>query len=193
MPVGEPRNRRKDRRNLAAERRQKKQPDLVAARKGTTHRVQVARRNILWTKKTRDYRGPLKKSVASRKGATRSAAAAQHRGEFIKKDRTTTQTERGTPKRRKEGEKLWKSPKCNTGTKDLTTKGIQGWGSGRWSHLGSGGTHKNALYEIFRSKIMEQVVGTSSELRKMRKWTLWSGRPPPKRKKEQEKEEEPVM
>jgi hypothetical protein len=30
---------------------------------------------------------------------------------------------------------------------------------------------------------MEQVVGTFSELRKMRKWTLWRDQPPPKRKK----------
>jgi hypothetical protein len=55
MPVREPRNRRRDRRNLAGGRRQKqqnrnldarrrrKQQDLVAARRGTTRRAQVAR------------------------------------------------------------------------------------------------------------------------------------------------------
>jgi hypothetical protein len=68
MPVGEPRKRRRDRRNLAAVRRQKKKDqnldarrrkkeqkrtlrkngcgrNLFAARRGTTRRVQVARRN----------------------------------------------------------------------------------------------------------------------------------------------------
>jgi hypothetical protein len=30
----------------------------------------------------------------------------------------------------------------------------------------------------------KQIVGTPSGLRKIRKWTLWRGRPPPKRKKE---------
>jgi hypothetical protein len=55
MPVGEARNRRRDRRHLAAERRQKNQQkraqskngcrrNLVAARRGTTRRARVARR-----------------------------------------------------------------------------------------------------------------------------------------------------
>jgi hypothetical protein len=58
--------------------------------------------------------------------------------------------------------------------------------------LGSEGTRKD-IYDIFREKIMEHGVGTSSELRRRKKWTQWRGRPPPKRKKEQETEEEPVM
>jgi hypothetical protein len=64
MPVEEPRKRRRDRRNLAVGRRQKKekrildarhrekQRDLVAARRGTTRRAAVARRRILPTKDT---------------------------------------------------------------------------------------------------------------------------------------------
>jgi hypothetical protein len=61
MPVGEPRKRRRGRRNLAAGRRQKeernldarrrgRQQDLVAARRGTTRRATVARHRILLTK-----------------------------------------------------------------------------------------------------------------------------------------------
>jgi Tfp pilus assembly protein FimV len=65
IPVGEPRKRRRDRRNLAAVRRQKKQErnldvgrrgkqrNLVAARRGTTRRAVVARRRTLFTKTTR--------------------------------------------------------------------------------------------------------------------------------------------
>jgi hypothetical protein len=67
MPVGKTRNRRRDRRNLAAERHQKKQEkrpqrkngcrgNLAVARRGTTRRVQVARRRRLFTMKTRNYR-----------------------------------------------------------------------------------------------------------------------------------------
>jgi hypothetical protein len=68
--------------------------------------------------------------------------------------------------------------------KERTTKnGIEGWTSGHQSHLGSGGTLKMILHAIFRWKIMEGVVRTSSVLRKLRKWTLWKGRPPPKWKK----------
>jgi hypothetical protein len=42
MPVGEPRNRHRDQRNLAAERCKRKQQDLVTARRGMTRRAQVA-------------------------------------------------------------------------------------------------------------------------------------------------------
>jgi hypothetical protein len=52
------------------------------------------------------------------------------------------------------------------------------------AHQGSGGTRKKDIYEIFREKVMEHVVGTSSGLWKMR-WTSWRGRPPPKWKKKQ--------
>jgi hypothetical protein len=45
-----------------------------------------------------------------------------------------------------------------------TTNGIGGWSSGQRSHLGSRGTLKKTLYEIFREKIVKQVVGTSSGL-----------------------------
>jgi hypothetical protein len=83
--------------------------------------------------------------------------------------------------------------KC--GTKDLcggqplylrkemtTTNGIGGWSSGQQSHVGSGVTLK-ILYAIFRGKVAKQVVGTCRRLRRIKKWTLWRGRPPPKRKK----------
>jgi hypothetical protein len=58
MPAGEPRKRRRDRRNMAAVRRQKKQErnlevgrrgkqrNLVAARRGTTRRAAMARHRI---------------------------------------------------------------------------------------------------------------------------------------------------
>jgi hypothetical protein len=58
----------------------------------------------------------------------------------------------------------WKGLECKTGIMDPTTNGIEGWSSGQKSHLGSGGTRKKTLYEIFRGKIMKQVVGTSSGL-----------------------------
>jgi hypothetical protein len=60
-----------------------------------------------------------------------------------------------------------------------TTNGIKKWSAGQRSFLGKGGT----FFEIFGGKIAKQVVGTSSGLRRIRKWALWRGRPPPKRKK----------
>jgi hypothetical protein len=41
--------------------------------------------------------------------------------------------------------------------------GIRAWSSGQRSHLGSGGTLKKTMSEIFRGKITKQVVGTSSD------------------------------
>jgi hypothetical protein len=102
MPVGEPRKRRRDRRNLAAVRRQKREQDenlgarlrkkeqnrtlrkdgcrrnLVAARRGRTRRVQVARRNFPSTKDTtREYCGSRKGLVAAHRGTTRHAKVAR--------------------------------------------------------------------------------------------------------------------
>jgi hypothetical protein len=64
-----------------------------------------------------------------------------------------------------------------------TMNGIGEWGSWQQSHVGSGGMLKKILYAIFRGKIMKQVVGTSSWLRRIRKWASWRGRPPPKQKR----------
>jgi hypothetical protein len=52
---------------------------------------------------------------------------------------------------------------------------IGGWSSGRRSHLGSRGTFKKTLYEIFKGKIVKQVAGTSSGLRKSMDWASWKG------------------
>jgi hypothetical protein len=57
-----------------------------------------------------------------------------------------------------------------------TTNGIGGWNSGLQSHVGSGGMLKKILYAIFRQKIAKEFVGTSSGLRKIRKFTLWRDR-----------------
>jgi hypothetical protein len=102
MPVKEPRNRRRDRRNLAAGRRQKEQDrnlearrrwkqqrrtqsknrcrrNLVAARRGTTRRAQVARHRILFTMKTRSFHASRKNSAVARRGTTRRAKVARHK------------------------------------------------------------------------------------------------------------------
>jgi hypothetical protein len=90
------------------------------------------------------------------------------------------------------GKRHWKGPKCNNGIRDQglrqqlrgnkrikdlggkwllclrkkrrTTNGIREWSSGQRSHLGSGGTLKKTLYEIFRGKIAKYILGNSSRL-----------------------------
>jgi hypothetical protein len=90
MPVGEPRKRRRDRRHLAAQRRQKKEQertqskngcrkDLVAARRGVTRRAQVARRRVLFTMKTRDFHASRKNAAVACRGTTSRAIVARQK------------------------------------------------------------------------------------------------------------------
>jgi hypothetical protein len=39
-----------------------------------------------------------------------------------------------------------------------TTNGIKGWSAGQRSYLGSGGTLRMTLYEIFRGILAKQIV-----------------------------------
>jgi hypothetical protein len=111
MPVGEPRKRRWDRRKLAAVRRQKEQDqkldanrrrreqrraqrkdgcrrNLVAARRGTTRRVQVARRSLSSTKDTtRDYCGSRKDLGTTGREETRRAKETRRKQNFVGSNR----------------------------------------------------------------------------------------------------------
>jgi hypothetical protein len=213
MPVGEPRKRSRDQRHLAAQRRQKKEEErtqskngrrknLVAARRGTTRRVTVAwrKRNILRTSWTQRNCGLQKKVTAAGIKVTRRAGVARRKSNFVRKCPSRDIVGQDIPKRRTEKNKLWKGPECENGvrdrrlklqlrgskqTKNPTTNNIVGWNPEDRAPLGSGGTRKKDICDIFREKIMEHVVGTSSGLRRREKWTLWRGRPPPKRKKKQ--------
>jgi hypothetical protein len=131
---------------------------------------------------------------------TRRAGVARRKRDYVRRYPTRDIVEQEIPKRRMEENKRWKGPECENGvrdrglkqqqcgnkqTKNPTTNDIEGWNLGERAPLGIGGTCKKDICDIFREKIMEQVVGTSSELRRRKKWTLWRGRPPPKRKKKQ--------
>jgi hypothetical protein len=83
MTVGEPKKRRRD-----------QNPD--------------ARRRGKPKERTQGKDGCRKNLVAARRVMTGSAAVTRRRGEFIMKDRTRNQAERGTPKRRKDKKRLWK-------------------------------------------------------------------------------------
>jgi hypothetical protein len=114
MPVGEPRKRRRNRRSLAALRRQKEQDqnldarrcrkeqrraqrkdgcrrNLVAARRGTIRRAQVARRAFLLTEETsREFHGSRKGLVAARRG--RPAVQKRHGARKSPSEGTTPRT-----------------------------------------------------------------------------------------------------
>jgi hypothetical protein len=129
----------------------------------------------------RNY-GPRQEFATSRK-MPRCARVARCKGNFVKKYSTRGNTKQETQKGQTEENRCWKSPECRKGIKDPTWNGIEGWSPGERAPLGSGGTRKKDIYEIFREKIMEHVDGTCSWLQKMRKWSSWRGQPLPKRKK----------
>jgi hypothetical protein len=117
---------------------------------------------------------------------TRRATVACRSENVVRKDWIRNQAKPGTPKRRKDRERLWKGPQCNNGIRDRrlrqqlrgrmrinclcggeplylrkerrTTNDIGGWNSGQQSHLRSGKTLKKILYAIFRGKIAKLTV-----------------------------------
>jgi hypothetical protein len=185
-PVGEPRKRRRDRRHLAAQRRQKKEQKRTQRKDGCQKNMVAARRaavawrriNVFRKILTHRYCGLRKEVTAARVRITRCAG---HRRKRQNKD----DAERETRKGRKEENRRRKGPQCKTRIKNPTMNNIEGWDPGERAPLGRGGTRKKDICDIFRKKIMEHGVGTSSGLRTRKKWALWRGRPLPKRKKKQ--------
>jgi hypothetical protein len=221
IPVGEPRKRRQDRRNLTAVRRQKEQDqdldarrhrkepkctqkkngcrrNLVAARRGTTHRAQVARRNILLTKETRGYcRSQRRVIVVYRKMSCHATAAWRRRHIRTKVERATQRVGR----LRKNLQSCQESGKATMGLggkrplypKKRKTTGIDigGWSFGQLLPLGRRGlTYKIKM--TLELEPVKQAKGMPSGLQTSKHWALWRGRPPAKRKKEQGTEEESV-
>jgi hypothetical protein len=67
--------------------------------------------------------------------------------------------------------------------KRTTTDGIRKWNPGERALLGSEGTLRKILYEIYGPKNTKRMPKATSRTRRIADWTLWKGRPPPKRKK----------
>jgi hypothetical protein len=67
--------------------------------------------------------------------------------------------------------------------KRTTTDGTWKWNPGERALLGSEGTLRKILYEIYGPKNTKRMPNASSRTRRIADWTSWRGRPPPKRKK----------
>jgi hypothetical protein len=201
LSVGEPRKRRRDGRNLAAVRRQKKKTDqhldARRRRKGqeraqrkngcrkTTCRAVMARRRILLTKTTRN-----RLIIAIRKVTRRVQVARRNilsTEDTTRKDLTATgrkETRRANVARHK-GNFVGRNRRMEIATggnhiKDKVERGTQGmWALKRrfWTRR-VGGTGSE-----------DSSGGSYAASRNIEKWTLWRGRPPPKRKKVAEQEE----
>jgi hypothetical protein len=227
MPVGEPRKRRRHRhlaavrsqkkqdQNLAAQRSQKKQQkrtqnkegcrkELVAARRGTTRRAQVARSSALLTEEmSREFRGSRKRLVTARRGTTRRAVVARRRILFTettrirlivdvgkvsrrataarcRRDATNEERDdtRRAPGERMPGKRRRVNLEGNTAMKDPGVK---------WQlHLRNEKTAGRIALKSHgktRLEIARQIAGSLVGLHYMEHWTLWRGRPLPKRKK----------
>jgi hypothetical protein len=144
------------------------------------------KRNVFRRIVTKVNCGPRSTLTAAGIMNTRHARVTWPKEKFVREDCTRNQRQQETQKRRKEEEGMWKFPKCKNG---LRNQGLSKQLRGETGIKNPGARQQlrpgieKMLYEILRRRIARQVVGTSSGLRKLRKWTLWRGRPPPKRKK----------
>jgi hypothetical protein len=213
MPVGEPRKRHRDQRNLAAVCRQKKQDqnldemrhrieqrraqrkdgcrrNLVAARRGTTRCAEVARRRTLLTKETRGYCGSQKRVIVVYRKMPRHATVAW------RKRHIRSTVERATQRVGRLRKNLQSRKESSKATKNLGGKqplypekrnttgiGIGGWSLGQLSPLGRRGPTYKILKKTLKLESVKQAKGMPSGLQTSKQWTLWRGRPPPKCKK----------
>jgi hypothetical protein len=149
------------------------------------------KKNILRKSWTQRNCGLRKEVTAAGIKVTRRAGVARRKRDFVRKYPTRDIGEQEILKRRTEENKGWKGPECENGvrdrglklqlrgnkqTKNPTTNDIERWNPGERAPLGSGGVRKKGICDIFREKIVEHIVGTSSGLRRRKKWTLWRGR-----------------
>jgi hypothetical protein len=181
----------------------------VAGRRTSRHvTVACLKRKLFRRSGTQEHYGSQRLFAATSRGMALCAGVAQ-RGGHDDKRHSQVNVGQEIKKRQKDGKRMRKHPEWNRGLRDVglsqqlqgrkqikvlgirlplclknkrTTNGIKGWSAGQRSYLGKGGTLRMNLYEIFGGKIAKQVVGDSRMLQRIRKWTLWRGRPPPKLK-----------
>ncbi|PNF25369.1 hypothetical protein B7P43_G10918 [Cryptotermes secundus] len=193
MPVGEPKKKRRrdrHRRNMKNPTRGSRGPQMKLA---VVHRKVSRRATVAWRKRhifkkstTQGNCGPWHElaadsNVTSRAGATRRKGDPVRRrstrvnaGQEAGKGRTGTVTGQTSGRRRQP------QRKCSKGIRKQDVEELLR-------------LREKTGNVIFSGRFATQVVGTANGLRRIRKWTLWRGRPPPKRKKEQGTEEEPVI
>jgi hypothetical protein len=138
-------------------------------------------------------------TITGRKMTSRATVAWCNKN-FVRKDWTRNQAIQGTPKRIKNGERLWKFLECNNGIRDRSLK-QKLHSRKRIKYLGGrlplcprnektfSWTYRKTINSM---KIAKGKAGSYAALRKIKDWTLWRGRPPPKQKKKRWVEREQV-
>jgi hypothetical protein len=206
MPVGEPRKRRRVR-SLAAGHRQKRKERTRGnrgyRRKSAAACRKVSRRaKVVWRKRNlirkmwiQDNCEPWKRWTVTGRKATSRATVSWCSENVVRKNWIRNHAKRGTLKRRKDGERLWKCLEYSNG---IRSRGVEGHIylrkerktakniGGRRRHqqqLKSMGNGNKVYSKTIRLDIAKQTFRSTAEMQKMKEWTLWRGRPPPKRKK----------
>jgi hypothetical protein len=152
--------------------------------------VAWGKRNFFRKILTEENFGRRKRLTVAGKNTTHRATVAWH-SENVRKDWTRNQAKQGTPKRRKNGERLWKGPECNNGIRDRgLNQPLQGriiirdLCGRRPLYLRNEGTTSGIYRKVIVLEFVKRaVVGTPSGLGRTVDWRLWRGRRPLKQKK----------
>jgi hypothetical protein len=148
------------------------------------------KRNLVRRIETQINYGPWKRLTVTDSKTTSRATVAWHSENVVRKGCARDQAKRGTPKRRKDGEGLWKFPECNNGIKDQgikqklhSRKRIKDLGDRLPLCLRNERTFSRIYRKTIGLEIVKRAVRISSGMRKIKDWTLWRGQHPPKRKR----------
>jgi hypothetical protein len=194
IPVGGLRKQRRGRKQAAGRREEPKELNrgmcgswekLAAAYRKVSCHATVAwhKRNILGKFWTQRNCGLRKEVTAARIRVTRCAGVARHKIIIIGRNRIRRhepkyECSKGTRSRRVE-------ELLHLRKKRKTAKSIRGQNRRLQPRLE---TMRNSSNEVFRKSIGlgfgKRAAGLPVVVRKIKKWTLWRGRPPPKRKKQ---------
>jgi hypothetical protein len=133
--------------------------------------------------RTWGYTGSQKRVTVVGRRVIRRAREAWGRKNVVRIDWTRNQAERGTPKRRKNGKRLWRGREGKIGMKNPRTR----------LQLRRKREFNKTFKKTLGPEIGKLEAGNSSRLQTIKNWTLWRGRSPPKRKKRQHTEQQPDM
>jgi hypothetical protein len=155
----------------------------AACRKVSRHAAVVWwKRKLFQRTGTQEICGRRKELAIAGIRKTRRASVAWGKEYFVRIDWARNQVNVGQEikKRQKDGKRLRKRPECNSGLRNaFLSQQLRDPDTCRQLRL----RIKKTSNEIFGEKIAKRVVGISCRLQRIKKRTLWRGRPPPKRKK----------
>jgi hypothetical protein len=204
MPVGEPRKRRRVQKSTAGRRGEPKELNrrnhgsrrklAAACRKVSRHAAVIWRERKLFRRTgTQEICGRRKELAIARIRMTHCAQVVRrkgrsHGGTSVEQGRRKNQTKNkfatGTSKSRTPRRRQRATQQGNNRTRKRNPKEIRRESKGNVFQ-----TFGKTAGIKFAKRVSRSIVG----LRRIRKWTLWRGRPPPKRKMKFQAEREPVM